>query len=120
MKENTLFLLLSWSSVRVSLVTSLLAVTVCVWCVLADVSCVYSLLLLAVLACSLSIKITQYLEERTAPLDIPIDWLSELLHIESILSAINLQQTAPTDQKCIAEDYFEKCLPVPWIVEIIG
>ena len=116
-KKLLLFLLRtsSWWLLLVScsLVLSVLASLSSHW--------LYSILLISVLLCYLSLRVSSLLEERTVPLDIPSQWMATVLDISGILSGVSLDQSPPsTDKKSIEEEYFEKCLPVAWIVETVG
>ena len=116
MKENT-FYLLTRSCLTRSLVLMFLVVTLVIGLTpLGDMWCVCSLLFTVFLSCSLSRKILSQVEERTAPLDIPVQWLANLGDIPRILCSLNTHtDTGPTE-----EEYFDKLLPVSWIVETIG
>ena len=81
-----------------------------------DMWCVCSLLFTLLLSFSLTSKILSQVEERTAPLDIPVQWLARLGDIPRVLCAL----TTDTNTEPTEEEYFDKLLPVSWIRETIG
>ena len=90
-------------------------------CALINTYLASLLVLTAVLSCWATLQISKHAEERRAPLDLPIYWMTKLFDIERILHAVNQEPSPPSEhKKCIEEEYFDNYLPVPWIVETIG